>query len=373
MERIREYRYHLAALFTVTVWGATFVSTKVLIANSLTPAEIFFLRFALAYLCIWPLTLGRGGKQEQGVQAGCGDGSYRRQEQGVQAENGHDAYAKPRTGGQAMSDVQQDVVRQQNADDRQRVTISDAQVAGSPAHARQNSILWAATLWDELMIAAAGVTGGSLYFLAENMALEYAPASNVSLIVCTAPVWTAVLLSLIYRSERMTGRQITGTALAFAGMVLVVLNGHFVLRLSPAGDLLALGAALLWMFYSLLIKRLGGRYPSVFITRKLIFYGLLTILPVFLVQPPAFDAAVLLRPVVWGNLLFLGVVASMICYVLWNAAMYHLGAVRTTNYIYLNPLVTILTAALFIGERITLAALAGAALILYGMWRAETK
>ena len=79
----------------------------------------------------------------------------------------------------------------------------------------------------------------------------------------------------------------------------------------------------------------------------------------------------LARPAVWGNLLFLGLVASMLCYLLWNAAMRRLGAVRTTNYIYLNPLVTMLTAALFINERITPVALLGAALILYGMWRAE--
>ncbi|WP_298030798.1 DMT family transporter [uncultured Alistipes sp.] len=290
MIKYTEYRYHIAALFTVAVWGATFVSTKVLIANSLTPAEIFLLRFAIAYACIWPVSRGR---------------------------------------------------------------------------------LWAAGWRDELTLAAAGVTGGSLYFLTENMALEFAPASNVSLIVCTAPVWTALLLSLAYRSERMTRRQVAGSALAFAGMVLVVLNGCFVLHLSPRGDLLALSAALLWMVYSLVIKRVGGRYPAIFITRKVFFYGLLTILPVFLFQPFSVDAGVLARPAVWGNLLFLGIIASMLCYILWNAAMHRLGAVRTTNYIYINPLVTILTAALCIGERITAAALAGAALILYGMWRAE--
>ena len=166
MIKYTAYKYHAAALFTVAVWGATFVSTKVLIAHSLTPAEIFLLRFALAYVCIWPLSKGR-----------------------LRADG------------------------------------------------------WR----DEALLAAAGVTGGSLYFLTENMALEYAPASNVSLIVCTAPVWTALLLSLVYRGERMTRRQIGGSALAFAGMVLVVLNGRFVLHLSPKGDLLALSAALLWM------------------------------------------------------------------------------------------------------------------------------
>lgn len=290
MTLISKYKYHLAALFTVTVWGATFVSTKVLIANGLTPAEIFLLRFAMAYAGMWLFVRGR---------------------------------------------------------------------------------LFAASLRDEVLLAAAGLCGGSLYFLFENIALEHAPASNVSLIVCTAPVWTALLLSLLYRNERMSRQQITGAAIAFAGMVLVVLNGHFVLQLAPLGDLLALGAALLWMVYSLIIKTLGGRYPTLFITRKIFFYGLVTLLPVLAVQPPSFDAEVLLRPVVWSNLLFLGIVASLLCYVLWNAAMHRLGAVRTTNYIYINPLVTIITAALCIGEQITAGALIGTALILGGMWWAE--
>lgn len=284
------YRYHIAALFSVIVWGATFVSTKVLIAHGLTPAEIFLIRFAMAYLCILPLARGR---------------------------------------------------------------------------------LWSDTLRDEAMLCAAGICGGSFYFLTENMALEFAPASNVSLIVCTAPLWTALAMSLVDRRERMSRRAAIGSLLAFAGMVLVVLNGRFVLRLSPRGDLLAFAAAWLWVFYSMAVKRLAGRYPALFITRKVFFYGLLTILPVFAFRPFAVTTEMLARPAVWGNLLFLGLVASMLCYLLWNAAMRRLGAVRTTNYIYLNPLVTMLTAALFINERITPVALLGAALILYGMWRAE--
>ena len=284
------YRYHIAALFSVIVWGATFVSTKVLIAHGLTPAEIFLIRFAMAYLCILPLARGR---------------------------------------------------------------------------------LWSDTLRDEAMLLAAGICGGSFYFLTENMALEFAPASNVSLIVCTAPLWTALAMSLVDRRERMSRRAAIGSLLAFAGMVLVVLNGRFVLRLSPRGDLLAFAAAWLWVFYSMAVKRLAGRYPALFITRKVFFYGLLTILPLFAFRPFAATIETLSRPVVWGNLLFLGLVASMLCYLLWNAAMRRLGAVRTTNYIYLNPLVTMLTAALFINERITPVALLGAALILYGMWRAE--
>ena len=292
MARLSEYRYHLAALFTVSVWGATFVSTKALIAAGLTPAEIFLMRFALGYLCILPLAPRR-----------------------LRAENRR----------------------------------------------------------DEAAFAAAGVCGGSLYFLLENVALEYAPASNVSLLVCTAPVWTALAAGRADRGGCMTRRQAAGAALAAAGMALVVLNGRFVLHISPAGDLLALAAALSWMGYSLVIKRLGARYPASFIARKVFFYGMATILPVFAFRPFAATGELLARPVVWANLLFLGVVASGFCYALWNAVMRRLGAVRATNYIFFNPLVTMLTAALCIGERITAPALAGAAMILCGMWHAERR
>lgn len=333
MLRSGPYGYHLAALFCVTVWGATFVSTKVLIAHGLAPAEIFLLRFAMAYLGLLPFTLGS------------------------------------RRAGSSAAGREKDAARQERtAAGREKGTGNDT---GSPALRGLVDRLRGVRLRDELLLAAAGLTGGSFYFLTENIALEYAPASNVSLIVCTAPVWTALLLSLVYRSERMTRRQTAGCALAFVGVVLVVLNGRFVLHLSPRGDLLALSAALLWMLYSLVIKRLGDRLPVAYITRKVFFYGIVTILPWFAWEPFDLPAATLRHPAVWGNLLFLGVVASLLCYVLWNAAMTRLGAVRTTNYIYLNPLVTMLTAALVIDERITPAALCGAALILSGMWLAE--
>ena len=348
MLRSGPYGYHLAALFCVTVWGATFVSTKVLIAHGLAPAEIFLLRFAMAYLGLLPFTLRR--RRAGSSAAGREKDAARQERTAAGREKG--------TGNDTGSPARRGLV------DRLRgVRLCRARLC--------RARLRRARLRDELLLAAAGLTGGSLYFLTENIALEYAPASNVSLIVCTAPVWTALLLSLVYRSERMTRRQTAGCALAFVGVVLVVLNGRFVLHLSPRGDLLALSAALLWMLYSLVIKRLGDRLPVAYVTCKVFFYGIVTILPWFAWEPFDLPAATLRHPAVWGNLLFLGVVASLLCYVLWNAAMTRLGAVRTTNYIYLNPLVTMLTAALVIDERITPAALCGAALILSGMWLAE--
>ena len=285
----KTYVYHLLVLTAVIVWGTTFVSTKILLANGLTPADIFFYRFLVAYLSIWLLS--------------------------------------PR-------------------------------------------MLWTGNLKDECLSAVAGICGGSLYFLTENMALEITLASNVALIICTAPVLTAALVRLFGKERGFSRSFAVGSLLALAGVAFVVFNGRFVLKIEPWGDLLSVAAALLWACYNLAVKGLE-KYPVLFVTRKVFFYGLLTILPVFLFHPLRTDAEILLCPAVWGNLLFLGLIASLICFILWNIAVKHLGAVRATNYIYLTPLVTLLASAAILDERITWIAMMGTVLILGGVYVAE--
>jgi len=224
---------------------------------------------------------------------------------------------------------------------------------------------------DELIFLALGVTGGSLYFMTENEALCHSTATNVSLIVCICPLLTTLLLGLFYHSERLTKVQWLGSLIACSGMALVVLNGRFVLHLSPWGDTLAFAAALCWAFYSLLIKRVSAVYPSVFITRKVFFYGLITIIPYFIFVPEMSSLHLLADIPVLTNLLFLGFVASMLCFLTWNWCITRLGAVHATNYIYFNPLMTIIVARIVLNERITLYIIAGTALIILGMYLAE--
>lgn len=284
--------YHLIAILTVAIWGLTFISTKVLINHGLTPQEIFFYRFLIAYTGIWVISPKR---------------------------------------------------------------------------------LFTGNWKDELWLVAGGIFGGSLYFFTENTALGITQASNVSFIICTAPLLTTILSLLFYKSEKASKGLIYGSLLALMGVGLIVFNGSFVLKISPIGDLLTLLAALSWAFYSLIIKKMAGRYSTVFITRKIFFYGVLTILPAFLLHPLQPDAAVLLQPSVLFNLLFLAVLASLICYVLWNVVLKQLGTVRASNYIYLNPLVTMIASSLILDEKITLVALGGAACIVCGVYWAEKK
>lgn len=221
---------------------------------------------------------------------------------------------------------------------------------------------------DELWLLLGGITGGSFYFLTENMALEITLATNVAFIVCTAPLLTTILSLLIYKKEKATRSLIGGSLLALVGVALVVYNGSFVLKISPLGDFLTLLAALSWAFYSLIMKKMANRYRTTFITRKIFFYGVLTILPAFLFRPWQSAFSLLLEPSVLFNLLFLGVLASLACFVVWNMVLKQLGTVRASNYIYLNPLFTLVGSAVFLGEQLTIVALMGAVLILGGVY-----
>lgn len=290
-------KYHLVAFVTVAIWGSTFVFTKLLLQNGLSPAQIFTLRFIIAYL----LLLGF-------------------------------CYFSP------------------------------------------SFRLFCKSLKDELLMVLLGLTGGSLYFLTENAAMLYTTATNTSLIVCSCPLFAMLLFAIVYRhSEPISRVQALGSVIACLGMAAVVLNGHFVLHLSPIGDMLAFAACLCWAVYSLLMKPASERYSSLFITRKVFFYGLLTIIPYYIFVPGFPSWQVLLRPEVLWNLLFLGVVASMLCYVAWNWVISKLGAVVATNWVYFNPITTILFAWWLLHEQITVWFLLGTVLILLGMYLAERK
>ncbi len=233
---------------------------------------------------------------------------------------------------------------------------------------------WRSDSWrDELTLLLGGLMGGTLYFWLENSALVLSPSSNVSLLVCTNPLMILIVVSLFFKKERLNKRQILGSLLTFFGMVLVVLNGQFYLKLSPWGDMMAFGAAIVWMIYSISIRRLYGQYSTMFITRKVFFYSCLTTIPFLLYDRPNVPWENFSEPAVILNFLLLTMFSSLFGYLVWNKVLKQLGTVLASNYIYVVPLVTMITAVIVLDERITGVAIAGAAAIVVGMVMAEYK
>lgn len=231
--------------------------------------------------------------------------------------------------------------------------------------------LFAKSVKDELLFVAAGLCGGSLYFVFENTALQITLASNVSLIICTSPIFTAFLSYLMYRKEKLKASLIFGSLTALLGVGLVVFNGSFILQINPLGDILTILSALSWAFYGIVLRKVNGRYSTLFITRKVFIYGIITMLPFLALSPSSLHPELLVQPVIIANLLFLGLIASLLCFIAWNTAVKELGIVQTSNYIYFVPLVTLLTSAIVIDEHITLVALLGSVFILFGVYVAE--
>ena len=317
---------HLLALATILVWGTTFVSTKVLLAD-LAPQWILLIRFALGLAALCAL--------------------------------------RPR-------------------------------------------VLSVASRRDEGLFALAGLTGVAAYYLLENMALTFASATAVGVIVTTSPLITALIAAARGQRETLSPRFLAGFALAMAGVLLVSLAGSAsegavagagaadagpVTSFADApgalwtrgttapgaaaaaldagalvGCALALAAAAVWAAYSLLVARLAaGGYETIAATKRTFAWGLLLMTPAVLLGGDAPQPASLVEPVNAANLLFLGLIASAACFVTWGYAVKHLGAVVTSTYIYLVPAVTAACAAVVLGEPLSPAVLAGMALTVAGL------
>ena len=226
---------------------------------------------------------------------------------------------------------------------------------------------------DELLFVLLGLTGGSLYFLAENTAVQISSAtSTVALLVCTTPIVTALMNRCLHRDEHLSNRFLFGSMVALVGVALVVFNGVFVLDDDPLVILLSLGASALWGVYSLVIRLLEKRYSSAVITRKVFFWGIVTMLPVCLLERNQFSAS-LFSPTVIGTLLFLGLIASFGCFLLWNVVLRRIGIIAAGNYLYFNPVTSLFVAWMVLDERITALAILGCLLTIAGVYLCNRK
>ena len=211
------------------------------------------------------------------------------------------------------------------------------------------------------------LVGNTLYYLAENTALRLTLVSNVSILVSAAPIASALMLRLFERDERLSRRQVFGIGIAFLGVLFVVFNGVFVLKLNPLGDLLALAAAFFWALYGFLAKRIMDRYDAFLSTRKLMFYGIITTAPLLLLEGGRMPE---IGQFAFGDacgLFYLGLICSALCYLMWNEAIAEIGAMKANLYVYAVPVVTMIAGAVFLDEAITWGGAAGAALVVGGM------
>ncbi len=281
---------HLAGLFTIVIWGTTFISTKVLLVE-FQPVEILFFRFVmgfLALLLVCPHRLRGVSRRQEGI------------------------------------------------------------------------------------FALAGLCGISLYYLLENIALTFTMASNVGVMISVAPFFTALLSHLFLKSEeKLEIHFFVGFFVAMVGVALISFHGSR-LELNPLGDLLAVLAAFVWACYSLLTKKISSYgYPVILTTRRTFFYGILFMIPALWIFDFQFRLERFAHGLCLFNIVYLGLGASALCFVTWNFAVKVLGAIKTSVYIYMVPVITVVTSALILREPVTGASALGTVLAVTGLFLSE--
>jgi len=226
----------------------------------------------------------------------------------------------------------------------------------------------------ELMFMAAGLCGVTLYYLLEIMAITYSAVSNVGVIISAAPFFTALLANRFLDGEKPKRNFFIGFFAAITGISLISFNASTVLKLNPIGDLLALMAAAAWASYSILARKISQfGYNTIQTTRRIFYYGLAFMTPSMLLFRFEWGLERFMQPVNLFNILFLGMGASALCFVTWNFAVKHLGAVKTSVYIYLGPVVTVITSVIVLKEKITWMSALGTVLTLAGLFVSEKK
>lgn len=281
---------HFAAFLTIIIWGTTFISTKILLAD-FQPVEILFFRFVMGFFVLLII--------------------YPRRLKGV-------------------------------------------------------------NLKQEITFAAAGLCGICLYYLLENIALTYTMASNVGVIISIAPFFTAILAHLFMKSEeKLRINFFIGFTVAMAGIILISFNGSK-LALNLMGDFLAIIAAFVWACYSILTRKISSfGYPVILATRRTFFYGILFMIPALFFFDFQIGLSRFANMTYLLNILYLGLGASALCFVTWNFAVKILGAVKTSIYIYMVPVITTITSVLILKEPVTWISAIGTLLAVVGLFLSE--
>ena len=301
----KRIRSWLCVALAVSAWGVTFASTRYLLGD-FSPLEILVLRFSIAFAALWLVGRFTGGTDC------CG---------------------------------------------------------------------WR----NEWIFAAMGLSGIVVYQFLENCAICSMNASSVAIVVSFGPIVTALLARALTANGQFSARFVCGSLIAVVGVAIVGFEGMHEFSFSLAGTFIAIAAMFSWAVYSVLLELANERgVPPLAAVCRAFGWSLAALAPLVAwkaaqscAQGSGGSAAVVLDATTnaarFGrlanllNVTFLGLVASAASFVLWSAACRDLGVVRTTAALYMTPVVGVLFAAIFLGERVTGLEILGGAAILAGV------
>jgi drug/metabolite transporter (DMT)-like permease len=217
---------------------------------------------------------------------------------------------------------------------------------------------------DVKLVVATAAVGILLNQLTFNYAVDKTTAGNTALILASAPAFAALFASLAGH-EHVQRKHWLALGVSVAGVVLVIQGGSGVAGVSLVGDLLAVGAAITWAAYSVMLRPLFGRYSAARISSLMIIVGGTMLFPFSLTQLLSQDWS--LPPLAWSAWVYSAIFPLLVTNLLYFRALRRIGAARATLYMYLQPFLGALFAAILLGEQITALQVAGGAVIVLGV------
>ncbi|MCC6615017.1 MAG: DMT family transporter, partial [Anaerolineae bacterium] len=221
------------------------------------------------------------------------------------------------------------------------------------------------------IVAWIALTGITLFYFLENLALEYTTATNAGVLANLTSVFM-VLIGAVWLHERLNGVEWGALALAFAGAMLVSRGaGHLTLESAGLrGDVLMVVATLFAAIYSIGAKRLVVNYQPVVVTAVVATLGALFLFPLTLWEVgglTGLPSLLALPPIAWLALLLLGLGAGALANIWWMRILGSATAARASMTLFLIPVISTTLAVVVLGETLTVMALIGAALVLVGV------
>lgn len=214
----------------------------------------------------------------------------------------------------------------------------------------------------------------TLHYGTQTFGLQYTPAANASLYASTGPISIA-LIAAFSLGERLSRRKLLGIGLALAGVLAAMGLGTlkaFELRSYLKGDFLVFTSIVLWALFTVYGKKLGARLGALELLGLVTIFGASTMLPVWALDMLRHGnslAAMTLRG--WTATAFLGLACSFLATLLYFLALERAESQKVGVYLYTIPLMTYLTAWLYLGEAIGWNLLAGLLLVLSGVYLTE--
>jgi len=219
------------------------------------------------------------------------------------------------------------------------------------------------------------LTGVTFFFIAQYTGIEMAGASIAAILVTLlSPILITVVSSQLLK-ERLVRRQALGIIIAAAGAFIIITGGTLTFRNEPnflLGSLILLSTPILWTVYSLLGKRIMEKYDPLLVVSYVNVLGGLCLIP-FSVGEGSIEKVTIMSFNAWLAILYLSVTCSLIGYFIWFYMIKHVGAAITSTFLFGEPIITVLFATSFIGERVNLFIIGGAVLIFVGVYQVIKK